>query len=248
MYAVIIYQILMDLRFRVMATITVQVSCPHCKGMKVKRNGKKKTGKQNFLCHKCRKQFQYVYFYQGANPVKKESVRKMTLNGSGIRDIQRVLGISIVCILFALRTWFKGIDEPSPMGSYREVQIDEMWTFVKHRKKGKRWLWYAYDRESGKILAFQIGKRNEKSCNALLKKLSHLKIEKFCTDDWKSYKRCIPKEKHIVSKWKTTHIERKNRDFRTHLKRLCRETVCFSKKDDMHHGIIKAYIHYRNAA
>ncbi len=119
---------------------------------------------------------------------------------------------------------------------------------MKHRKNGKRWLWYAYDKESGKILAFQIGKRNEKSCKALLKKLSHLEIEKFCTDDWKSYKQCIPEEKHTVSKWKTTHIERKNRDFRTHLKRLCRETVCFSKKDDMHYGIIKAYIHYRNAA
>ena len=37
-----------------------------------------------------------------------------------------------------------------------------------------------------------------------------------------------------------------NRDFRTHLKRLCRETVCFSKKDDMHYGIIKAYIFLRN--
>ncbi|MDI9363681.1 MAG: IS1 family transposase [Flavobacterium sp.] len=63
-----------------------------------------------------------------------------------------------------------------------------------------------------------------------------------------STKKYMPKEKHIISKRKTTHIERKNRDFRTHLKRLSRETVCFSKKDDMHYGIIKAYIHYRNTA
>jgi hypothetical protein len=32
------------------------------------------------------------------------------------------------------------------------------------------------------------------------------------------------------------------------LKRLCRKTICFSKKDDMHFGFIKAYIWLKNAA
>ena len=231
-----------------MSKITIQVNCPHCKSVKVKKNGKKRTGRQNFLCHSCKKQFQYEYFYKGADPTKKELLKTMTLNGSGIRDIHRVLQLSIVCILFALRTWFKQIEEPCFNGSYKEVQIDEIWTFVKHRKQGKRWVWYAYDKKTKKILAFQIGKRNDKSCKALLKKLSHLQIEKYCTDEWKSYKKYIPKERHIISKRKTTHIERKNRDFRTHIKRLCRETACFSKADDMHYGIIKAYIYHRNAA
>jgi IS1 family transposase len=172
----------------------------------------------------------------------------MTLNGSGIRDIHRVMKLSIVCILSILRKWFKQNKEPCFEGSYGQVQLDELWTFVKHRKKGKRWLWYAYDKDSGKILAFHIGKRGDKSCKALLKKLSHLQIEKYCTDEWKSYKKHIAEEKHIVSKRKTTHIERRNRDFRTHLKRLYRKTVCFSKKDDMHYGIIKPYIQYRNVA
>ena len=57
--------------------------------------------------------------------------------------------------------------------------------------------------------------------------------QKYCTDEWSSYKKFIPKEKHIISKKKTTHIERRNRDFRTHIKRLCRETACFSKADDI---------------
>ena len=231
-----------------MSKITTTVNCPHCQSVKVNKNGKKVTGKQNFICHSCKKQFQYEYAYKGANPHTKELVKKMTLNGSGIRDINRVLQLSPVCILFILRNWFKQIEEPSFEGTYKEVQIDEIWTFVKHRKQGKRWLWYAYDKETRKILGFQVGKRNDKSCKSLLKKLSHLKIEKYCTDEWKSYKKYIQQEQHIISKRKTTHIERKNRDFRTHLKRLCRKTVCFSKKDDMHYGIIKKYIHYRNAA
>ena len=230
-----------------MCEITIQVTCPHCRGVKVKKNGRKPTGKQNFLCQGCNKQFQYEYVYKGADPKNKAQVRLMTLNGSGIRDIHRVLKLSIVCILSILRKWFQQNKEPCFAGSYEQVQLDELWTFVKHRKKGKRWLWYAYDKESGKILAFHIGKRGDKSCKALLKKLSH-GIEKYCTDEWKSYKKHIQKEKHIVSKRKTTHIERRNRDFRTHLKRLCRKTVCFSKKDDMHYGIIKTYIQHRNAA
>lgn len=229
-----------------MSHVLIQVKCPHCEGIKVKKNGKKAKKIQNFYCHCCKKQFQNEYKYKGADPRLKRYVKSMTLNGSGIRDIHRVLGISIVTILFILRNWFKSLDEPVVSGYYKQVQIDEMWTFVHHRKTGKRWLWYVYDQETGKILAFHIGKRNNSACKALMKKISHLQIDYYQTDEWRCYKKNIPTEKHIVSKEKTTHIERRNRDFRTHLKRLCRETVCFSKKDDMHYGVIKAYIFLRN--
>lgn len=231
-----------------MTKLTISVKCPHCLSTKVKKNGKKPKGEQNFYCHSCKKQFLYEYKYRGACPSNKKLLRFMTLNGSGIRDIMRVLGLSPVCIIMVLRKWFSSISEPNFTGSYKEVQLDEFWSFVKHRRQGKRWVWYAFDKETGTILAFQIGKRNDATCRKLLRKLQHLNIEKYCTDDWKSYKTYIPKEKHIISKKKTTHIERMNKDFRTHLKRLCRETACFSKADDMHYGIIKTYIHYRNAA
>jgi insertion element IS1 protein InsB len=152
------------------------------------------------------------------------------MNSSGIRDIQRVLGLSIVCILMILRRWFDELEEPIVSGHYKEVQIDEMWTFVKHRKGGKRWFWYAYDKETQQILAFHIAKRSDTACKKLIKKLSHLQIDKFCTDHWDAYKKNILAEKHVISKRKTTHIEPRNRDFRTHVKRLVRKTVCFSER------------------
>ncbi|MCP4441204.1 MAG: hypothetical protein GY810_20045 [Aureispira sp.] len=34
-------------------------------------------------------------------------------------------------------------------------------------------------------------------------------------------------------------FERQNLNFRTHLKRLARETLCSSKEDDMHYGAYK---------
>ena len=49
--------------------------------------------------------------------------------------------------------------------------------------------------------------------------MSHLKIEKYSADDWEPYKKYILKEQHIISKRKTTHLEKRNRDFRTHLKK-----------------------------
>lgn len=61
----------------------------------------------------------------------------MTFNSGGIRDIQRVLAVSIAGILMILRVWFKTLEEPHVEGHFKRVQIDEMWTFVKHRKQGK---------------------------------------------------------------------------------------------------------------
>ena len=132
----------------------------------------------------------------------------MTFNGSGIREIQRVLGLSVASTLLILRMWFKNIEEPVVKGQFKRVQIDEIWTFVKHRKAGKRWLWYVYDPDWGQILAFHIGKMNNSACKARLKKISHLQIDSYRTDDWKPYKKFIPPEKHIITKAKTTHIER----------------------------------------
>ncbi len=106
-------------------------------------------------------------FTKGADPKNKAQVHLITLNGSGIRDIHRVTKLSLVCILSLMRRWFKQNKEPCFKGSYGQVQLDELWTFVKHRK-GKRRVWYSYDKESGKILAFQIGKRGDKSCKVSL--------------------------------------------------------------------------------
>ncbi|EOU7577892.1 IS1 family transposase, partial [Shigella sonnei] len=44
------------------------------------------------------------------------------------------------------------------------------------------------------------------------------------------------------SKKCTQRIERHNLNLRTHLKRLTRKTICFSKSDDMHYKIIGWYL------
>lgn len=74
-----------------MCEITIQVNCPYCHSVKVVKNGG--TGKQNFLCRSCGKQFQYVYQKVGCRPEVKQLLLRMLLRNSGIRDIKQVRSV-----------------------------------------------------------------------------------------------------------------------------------------------------------
>jgi transposase-like protein len=68
--------------------------------------GKTATGKQRFRCQnaRCEKQtFLQAYSYQGCLPEVKHQIVEMTLNGSGVRDIARVLQISPTTVIAALK-------------------------------------------------------------------------------------------------------------------------------------------------
>ena len=229
-----------------MFEVLIQVCCPHCEGTNIKKNGRKANGKQTYRCGDCSKQFQDCYDYRGADPKVKKQVIDMTLRASGIRDIGNVLNLAPSSVVDKIRRHARKIKEPDFQGHYDEVEIDEFWSFVNKRMEQKRWCWYVLDRATRKILAFHIGKRNTGSCKKLIQKVNHLSIGRFYSDDYKAYSKVLPAEKHIIGKEHTTHIERLNRDFRTHLKRLTRRTVCHSRDDEMHYQIIKMYINHRN--
>jgi transposase-like protein len=83
------------------------IKCIHCGSEKVVKNGKRKSGVQCLLCRKCKKAFQQEYTSNGAKPETKEMIIKMSLNGSGIRDISRVLKVSqgtVIAVLKKLKT------------------------------------------------------------------------------------------------------------------------------------------------
>ena len=121
------------------------------------------------------------------------------------------------------------------------TEADEFWSYVGN-KKNQRWTWYALERESGIILAWHNGRRTDDSCEALINKLSNFPIEKYFTDGWESYSKFISSDQHVVSKSNTWKIERKNLNFRTHIKRLNRKTICFSKNESIHDNVIGMYI------
>jgi insertion element IS1 protein InsB len=125
------------------------------------------------------------------------------------------------------------------------AEADEFWSFV-GKKSNQRWTWYALDRSSGRILAYQNGKRTDDMCKRLIEKLAIFPIRYYYTDNWQSYSKAIPASQHRIGKDNTWKIERTNLNFRTHLKRLHRKTICFSKNETIHDNVIGMYInrHY----
>jgi len=127
-----------------------------------------------------------------------------------------------------------------------DTEWDEMWSFVSS-KANPRWLWYLLERRSGIIIAYHLGRRTDEVLRVLLDKVSHLPIRICNTDDWGAYSRCLPGQYlHRIGKDNTWKIERRNLNFRTHIKRLNRRTICFSKNEQIHDNVIGLYInkHY----
>jgi transposase-like protein len=82
------------------------VRCPHCQSDAVVKYGKTSNGKERFRCQQtsqCGRTFLRSYAYPGCLPTVKQQIVEMTLNGSGIRDITRVLHVGPNTVLKELK-------------------------------------------------------------------------------------------------------------------------------------------------
>ncbi len=107
-------------------------------------------------------------------------------------------------------------------------EADEQWSYVKSRSN-PRWLFYACDRIRKRVLAHVFGPRTAQTLQRLLALLSQFNIAFYMTDVWPVYQMLLASTSHVVSKKYTQRIERHNLNLRTHIKRLARRTICFSK-------------------
>ena len=87
-------------------------------------------------------------------------------------------------------------------------------------------LGHAVERKTGVILAWRNGRRTDESCPLLMAKLSAFPAACYYTDDQQSCRKYVPPLEHIAGKADTLRIERRNLNFRTHIKRLNRKTIC----------------------
>ena len=82
------------------------VWCPQCQSEAVVKYGKASNGKARFRCQqsdRCGRTFLQSYAYPGCLPTVKQQIVDMTLNGSGIRDIARVLHVGPNTVLRELK-------------------------------------------------------------------------------------------------------------------------------------------------
>jgi len=80
---------------------TVELTCPYCNSTNLRKHSIASSGIRRWYCNSCKKTFQQKYRYNARKPGTKEQILKLTLNGSGVRDISRVLKINknTVCSL-----------------------------------------------------------------------------------------------------------------------------------------------------
>jgi insertion element IS1 protein InsB len=123
----------------------------------------------------------------------------------------------------------------------KEAELDEMWSFV-GSKQQPRWLWEALDHQTGRRVAYTFGRRADWAVLKLKMLLAPFGIRRFYTDGWDAYRRHLDPRRHVVGKRRTQQLERKQLTFRTRIKRLVRNTICFSKSIAMHAIVIGRFI------
>jgi transposase-like protein len=84
----------------------VHVQCPQCQRIDVVQYGQQANGTQRYCCNNpdCpRTIFLLQYHDKGRLPAVKQQIVDMTLNGSGVRDIVRVLRVSSATVIDVLK-------------------------------------------------------------------------------------------------------------------------------------------------
>ena len=87
-------------------TVWLAVQCIHCHSTNVVKNGKSPAGKQRYRCQndECPySTFILKYSYPGRSREVKQKIVDMSLNGSGVRDISRVLHVSTATVIQELK-------------------------------------------------------------------------------------------------------------------------------------------------
>jgi IS1 family transposase/transposase-like protein len=231
------------------------MQCPDCGSQHFTKNGTNATGKQNYECQYCGRQFVLDPLKSPITSDTKALIDRLLLERIALAGIARVTGVS--------ERWLQSYVNQKYQGVPREVTVkkksagrlvlecDELWSFVGN-KENKQWVWLAFDRDTREIVGGYVGKRDAEAAKALWASLPRVYQENAIsyTDFWEAYATVIPAERHhAVGKesGKTNHIERFNCTLRQRVSRLVRKALSFSKKLENHIGAIWYFIHHYNS-
>jgi len=213
-------------------------TCIYCAG-KLVRNGFSEAKKQRYKCKDCNKTIVENYTYNAYFSHISRQIVLLLTEGLGIRSIARILQISATTLLKRIIAISKAVSLPV-IKQESSYEIDELCTFVKCKSK-RIWIVYAFERATKSIVCFNIGTRSNLTLKKVVDKVLNANPTAVFTDRLKNYKSPIPKYIHKTGRFGTNNIERANLTLRTHLKRLNRKTICFSKSEVMLKAVLMIY-------
>ena len=208
----------------------VSKDCYYCNNSTIKY-GYTKGGNQRRKCQTCKRTQVTTYHYKAYHRNTDKSIILLTKEGLGIRSIARVLQISSTTLLKRLLQIADTIPRPA-IPKHKIYEVDELCTYIK-KKSRQIWVVYALDRTTKAVVSFTVGTRTSATLNTVTKTLLYAKAKAIHTDRLKQYATLIPSNIHHKKQFGTNHIERYNLSLRTHLKRLTRRSICFSKSKAM---------------
>ena len=214
------------------------MECQYCNNS-CQKAGRQKDGTQKLYCRVCRKYQQNNYRNKAYEQRTDRMIVELVCESVGIRGISRILKIATNTVLERIKRIAEGIRQPPILQDQRSFEVDELWTYI-GRKENEYWLAYALDR-SGLVADFVVGKRTKATLQGLVERLLASGVKKIRTDKLTLYQRLIPKNRHSCNPYGINHIERKNLSLRTHIKRLSRRTICFSRRARMLESCLKIY-------
>lgn len=216
----------------------LKIKCNFYNGECIK-NEFQSNGNQHYKCCVCQKRQQINY----RNDAYKRDINKEIIlfikEGLEIRSTARILKILTTTLLKSIVSIAKTISQPI-ISRARTYEVDEMYIYIIH-KRNFIWLVYALEKDSKNIVSFNVGKRTNKTLSRVLETLKLSEAKKIFTDRLKNYRYLIDQKLHSVKRFGTNHIERKNLTLKTHLKRLNRRTICFSKSLVIFTAVLKIY-------
>ncbi len=202
-----------------------KLECLLCNGNCIK-HGKTKESEQRYKCKLCGKTFMKNYINK-AYIVANKSITALLKEGCGMRSIARLLQISCTTVLKRILRIAKAIAKPVVLLN-KMYEVDELRTYYKCKTK-LLWVVYALQKDTKHVVEFAVGSRTKATLQKVISTLCISNAAKINTDKLNLYGFIIPHVIHNTKQYGTNNIERKNLSLRTHLKRLNRRTICFSK-------------------
>ena len=203
------------------------------------RKGFQRNGTQKFYCNECLKWQQARYSYQAYRETTDKKIVSLLKESCGTRSIARILEISPTTVTKRILQIAQRIQKP-PIVLNRDYEMDELMTYI-GRKDRRICVAYAIDRKSKQIVGFSVGRRNRVTLQSVVNTLLLSNATEIRTDKFSLYYSLIPEAIHKVKKRGTNTIERMNLTLRTHLKRLNRRSIAYSKSLSVLSAILKIY-------
>lgn len=215
------------------------MKCKYCEESDCIKKGIRK-GKQRYYCKNCGQSFQEYYSYNAYNYSVNSMIARLLKESCGVRSISRIIRISKNTVLSRMLKISHQIPIPTFNHKNASYEMDELWSYI-GSKKNVYWITYAIEKESRAVIDFFAGNKSKENIKPLIDKILKYLPKRIYTDKLNIYPSLIPKALHRNFQYCTNRIERKNLTLRTHIKRLSRKTICYSKSEKFLYAHLKIY-------